>query len=399
MFLRYLEKTITQVQEVAPCIFIAGPRQVGKSTLAIKLIPNYMLLDDISIRQAITENAQHFVEMQTKPICFDEVQKTPELLEAIKISIDKNRKNGAFLLTGSANVLDMQGVGDTLAGRIINLKLLPLSMKEQANNLVDLLAQLLKKDFTISSISVTKQLQMLLIGGYPEAIKIKSVRMRNYWFASYISTYIERDIRDVSNIRDINKFIKLFNLLAPRSGSIFNIQQLSNQIGIAQSTTDNYLGLLSMIFQVNTLKPYYSNISKRFVKMPKTYFVDTGVLAHLLGVNSIQEFNSSQYKGLLLETFVYMELYKHINYSKLSAQLYYYRTTDGKEIDFIIEHKNQIIAIEVKSSTQVDKLDFKHIIDLQNNEAKFSLGLVFYLGDKLLPFGNNIYACPLGFFF
>lgn len=396
---RFLENTIKEVATVSPCIFIAGARQIGKSTLAIKLVKNYILLDDISVRESVEKGAIDFIKSQKKPVCFDEVQKMPSLLEAIKISIDSNRNNGDFLLTGSANVLDIKGVGDTLAGRIINLTMHPLTMKEQDRSLDNCFEKLLNKDFSIKKMDLSRQLKMILVGGYPEAIKIKSDKLRQYWFASYISTYIERDVRDIGDIRDVMKFIKLFNLLAPRSGAIFNIKNFATEAGIAEKTVANYLNVLKLIFQIQTLPPYFSNISKRFVKMPKSYFTDTGVLAHLLGIQTQNEFETSEYRGMLIETFVFMELKKHIDYSGLNAQLYHYRTSDQKEIDFIIEHKNQIIAIEVKSSQSVRKVDFKHIIDLAKKEPKLKLGIVFYRGDKVLPFGDNLIALPLGFFF
>ncbi|MBA5249324.1 MAG: DUF4143 domain-containing protein [Gammaproteobacteria bacterium] len=244
---------------------------------------------------------------------------------------------------------------------------------------------------------------MILIGGYPEAIKIKDNRLRQYWFSSYISTYIERDVRDIGDIRDVMKFIKMFNLLAPRSAAIFNIKNFSMRAGIAEKTVANYLSVLKLIFQIQTLQPYFSNISKRFVKMPKSYFSDTGVLAHLLGIQTKSEFEQSEYKGMLVETFVFMELTKHIAYSGLNANLYHFRTTDQKEIDFIIAYKNKIIALEVipfiKASCSVRKEDFKHIIDLAKKEPKLDLGIVFYMGDKVLPFGDKLVALPLGFFF
>jgi predicted AAA+ superfamily ATPase len=396
---RFLEQTIKEVLKISPCIFIAGARQIGKSTLAIKLIDNYILLDDVSIRESVEKNAIEFIKMQKKPMCFDEVQKMPSLLEAIKINIDNDRNNGDFLLTGSANVFDIKGVGDTLAGRIINLTMYPLTMKEQAGELENCFEKILHKDFSIKQIDVDTQLKMILIGGYPEAIKIKSNKLRQYWFASYISSYIERDARDIGDIRDVMKFIKLFNLLAPRSGGIFNIKNFALSSGIAEKTVANYLEILKLIFQIQTLPPYFSNISKRFVKMPKSYFTDTGVLAHLLNIQTKEEFDNSEYKGIIIETFVFMELKKHIDYSGLGAKIYHYRTTDQKEIDFIIEYKNKLIAIEVKASSGIKQEDFKHIDDLAKKESKLDLGIVFYMGDKILPFGKNFVALPLGFFF
>src|SRR3990167_681992 len=324
------------------------------------------------------------------------------LLEAIKMNVDRDRHNGAFLLTGSVNVLDMRGVGDTLAGRLIELVLWPLSYKEinhSLDNIVDELFAEKLTHFSIPKITPEKIISNVITGGYPAAIAITDPEMRAYWFASYIATYIERDIRDVGEIRHLPQFIKLFNLLAARSANLLNIKNLANSAALSQATTENYLALLEMIYQMRRLQPYFGNFSKRFTKTPKAYFTDSGVLSHLLNVQTFSQWMQSPHKGAILETFVFSELLKHVSYSSKNIGFYHYRTHDQQEIDFILEYDNRVIAIEVKSSSQVSQRDFKHIVDFKNDSSHFHLGLVFYLGDKLLPFGDKLFAVPIATLF
>lgn len=399
MLKRDIEELILDALEVSPAILLSGPRQVGKSTLSMKHFKNYLLLDDITLRESAKEDSKAFIENQKKPLCIDEIQKVPELFEAIKIDIDKDRKNGNFLLTGSASVLDMKNIGDTLAGRIIEFSLWPLSSKEinsKDENIIDLL---IKKDFkSIEKISTSKMIEYIINGGYPEAIKIKKEKLKHYWFASYISTYIERDVRDIGEIRNLSNFIKLFNLLAPRSANIFKVSELANSSGLSEVTVSNYLSLLEMVYQIKRVQPFSANFSKRFIKSPKMYFTDSGMLSHLFNIYSQEDFNNSQYKGEVTETYVFSELNKHLSYSSSNANLYHYRTNDKKEIDFILEYSNKQIAIEIKSSKRVTKNDFKHIIDFQRKSKNFEYGVVFYLGEEVLSFGKELYALPLSFF-
>jgi predicted AAA+ superfamily ATPase len=406
MYPRFLESIAREVLVISPAVLIAGPRQVGKSTLSMKLMPEYVLLDDVAIRNSAIEDPAGFLNTQKKPLCLDEIQKVPQLLEAIKIAIDKNRVNGDFLLTGSASLLDMKGVGDTLAGRLINLTMWPLSVRERGDKTDNLINTLLDRDFekNISAVVLPKithdeLIHMILTGGYPEAIKIENPKMRSYWYASYISTYIERDVRDIGEIRNLNNFIKLFNLLAPRSANIFNIKALSKDSAMTEATVKNYLSLLKLVFQIQELLPYSANISKRFIKSSKFYFTDTGTLAHLLNVYTVEDLYNSPQKGLIFETFVFTELLKHISYTDHNVKLYHYRTADQKEIDFIIEYGQKIFAIEVKASSKVEASAFKHIVDLQKRTNKVKLGIVFYMGDTILPFGKNMYAIPISFLF
>ena len=406
MYKRTIYSILKEVLETSPAVLLTGARQVGKSTLALSLNRNYVVFDNLSQREAAYNDPIGYIDSLQKPVTIDEVQKVPQVLEGIKIYIDKHHKNGDFLLTGSANVLDMKLSKDTLAGRVIELRLFPLSAKELHNkadeNFIDTIFKDGIKNLKVANLSTEDILQNILNGGYPQVQTIKSIRAKSLWFSSYISTYVERDIRDVGELRDITSFIKLFNIIAPRSCGLLNKAELSNEAGLSEVTVSNYLTMLEMIYQISFLRAYSSNISKRFIKSPKLYISDSGVLSHLLNITTTQELLNSNKKGEVIETFVYNELLKHIAYSDTMPQIFHYRTNDKKEIDFVIEKGDRIIAIEVKSSFTVKLEHFKHIIDFQKKSSKKIVGIVFYMGESILPFGDENYeryALPIGVLF
>jgi len=374
--------------------------------LCLELDNEYRVFDNLNEREAAFNDPIGYIATLPKPITIDEIQKVPQVIEGIKIDIDKNRVNGNFLLTGSANVLDMKLTRDTLAGRIIEIPMFPLSTKEINNksdeNIIDML---FKKDIgklKTTKISYDNILEAIINGGYPEIQRIKSIRGKALWFNSYISTYVERDIRDIGELRDISAFIRFFNIIAPGSCGLVNKSDLANDSTLSEATVNNYLSMLEMIYQVSLLKAYGSNISKRFIKSAKLYMTDSGVLAHLLNITTVQELLGSPQKGDIVETFIYNELLKHISYSLSLPKIYHYRTNDKKEIDFIVEKGDKILAIKIKSS-QTIKIDaFKHIIDFQNKEKKTIIGIVLYMGDNILSFGDDKYkryALPINLFF
>ncbi len=396
---RTLESILKIALETFPVVLLNGARQVGKSTLALDNFQNYLTFDDGELRLYAKENPKGFLKNLELPICLDEIQKVPTLLEYIKMYIDSNRQNGDFLLTGSSNVLDHKESKDTLAGRLCELRLHPLSSKEKNDKSNEnIIEKLLNRDFKLAKKDYTNEVcKHILDGGYPEILELKGLS-KDLWFTSYIATYIERDARDLADIRDIDSFIKFVNVLATRSGTILNKSSISNDIGIKDITTDNYISIISRIYQVTVLKPYFINIGKQFVKSPKVFFNDTGVLCSLLKINSKEKLLISSYSGQIFETYIFCELQKHLSYLQKSASMFHYRTNDKKEIDFIIEVDNEILAIEVKQSSSVKKEDFKHIIDLQNRYDKKCLGVVFYNGDIVVEFSDNLLAIPFGMF-
>jgi len=400
MLKRSIRPLLETALDISPVVLLSGSRQVGKSTLSFKLFDSYAILDDVDLRLNAIENPKGFLKQLVKPVCIDEIQKAPNLLEFIKLDVDKDRVNGSYLLTGSANVLDMKKTKDTLAGRIIELTLYPLSAKEKNkkpdDNVVD---RLFDRDFACENIDSDEIFNFIITGGYPELLKLDSELKRRLWFSSYISTYIERDARELGEIREINNFFKFINVLAPRTATLLNKSKIANAISLKDSVVDNFMTIMTLLYQVELLRPYSENIGKQFVKSPKLHMLDTGIACHLLRIKNIETLESSHYKGQLFETFIFSELKKHIGFSQDSIDIFHYRTNDKKEIDFIVSRGDEMLAIEVKSSYSVGRDDFKHIFELQKISKKKILGIVFYMGEHVLEIDENNVALPFGIFF
>jgi len=406
MYKRSVENILNEALQISPAVLLSGARQVGKSTLCLSLDNEYRVFDNLTERASAVNDPVGYIATLPKPIILDEIQKVPELLEGIKIDIDKQRVNGTFLLTGSANVLDMKKAKETLAGRIIEIPMWPLSQKELHDkadeNIIDILFGQGVEHLKSTNVTHDELFTSIVNGGYPEIMKIDSKRGKSLWFNAYISTYVERDIRDVGELRDISAFIRFFNIIAPRSCGLVNKSDLASDANLSEPTVNNYLSMLEMIYQISLLHPYSSNISKRFIKSSKLFMTDSGLFCHLLDIHSAGELTTSTHKGDVVETFVYSELLKHIGYSQVQPHIYHYRTNDKKEIDFIIEKAGRIFAIEVKSSQSIKKDAFKHIIDFQEKSSSAVVGIVFYAGDSILSFGDENhkrYALPLSVFF
>jgi len=388
---RSIESILKVALNISPVVLLKGARQVGKSTLALGLEQNYVVLDDVSARLNASDDPNRFIETLQKPVTIDEIQKVPELLEAIKIYVDKHRHNGDFLITGSANILDMKATKDTLAGRIIEINLYPLSIKERVGkaeeNIID---KLFSHDFQAEKIPADRVVSDILKGGYPDVQGLQSALEKKLWFSSYVSTYIERDARDLGDFRDIDSFFRFVNIIAPRSTTLLNKSKIAKEVGVRVETCENYLVILEQIFQLYMLRPFFENIGKRFVKSPKLFLNDTGIMSYFLGIYNIEQFEKSHYKG---------ELLKHIGFTMDDTQIYHFLTSDKKEIDFILQRNDKIIAIEVKSSSKVTKDDFRHIIDYQKSTSKEVFGIVFYMGESVLHISDSCVALPFGYFY
>lgn len=405
MYKRSAENLLAEALNISPAVLLSGTRQVGKSTLSQQLHREYRVFDNLMDREAALHDPIGFIHHLPKPVTLDEIQKAPEVLEGIKLAIDQQRVNGHFLLTGSANVLDMKKAKDTLAGRLIEIPMWPLSQKEirhqPDDNLVDHWFKQGVAGLGSTDIAHRDLMQAMVLGGYPEVLNIASERGRGLWFNAYISTYVERDIRDVGKLRDLSAFIRFFNTIAPKSCGLVNKSDLAKDADLSEATVNNYLSMLRMIYQIVLLPPYSANISKRFIKSPKLYMTDSGIFCHLLGITNGEALQTSRHRGDVVETFVLSELLKHISYSMTQPQLYHYRTSDKKEIDFILEKPDLLIAIEVKAAQSIKRDAFKHIIELQQKSSRRVLGLVLYAGERVLSFGegeHERYAVPLGVF-
>jgi len=402
---RSITKKIAAALTDTPVVLINGARQTGKSTLAKTLVANnskslYYTLDDISTLSAVQSDVTKFISGHNGLMIIDEVQKTPELFNAIKFAVDNNRSPGKFLLTGSANVFLLPKICESLAGRMEIIPLWPFSQGEIIDVYENFIDKVFATKMNISQPAILNRKQLfaqILSGGYPEVLTRSSEERKQDWFAAYTSAIVMRDIKEIANIDDLTALPKLLRLLAARSSSLLNIAELSRSSAIPQSTLTRYLNLLQATFLVHTVLPWEPNIGRRLVKTPKIFLNDTGLLSYLLGIDKARLEADANFTGALLENFVVMELLKQLSWNKTRANLFHYRTQAGGEIDIILENTaGTIVGIEVKSRTTVTIKDFTTLKTLAEDlGSKFLRGIVLYTGNKILPFGKNLYAMPI----
>jgi uncharacterized protein len=405
MYTRNIIKKISIALEDTPVVLLNGARQTGKSTLAKSLAQNltnvtYYNLDDITVRAAIQSDISQFVAHNKGLVIIDEVQKIPELFDAIKLAVDNDRRPGRFLLTGSLNIYFLSKMSDSLAGRIEIISLWPLSQGEINNVEENFIDKIFAKNVIplqkVDNLNRDKFFEHVLRGGYPEVLTRKTKERQYAWFASYVSTILQRDIKDITNIEDVSSLPKLLKLLATRAASLLNHAELSRTSGIPQTTLTRYLTLLQATFLIQVVFPFSNNRGKRLVKTPKVFLNDTGLLAYLLGLDRDALSQDGYFRGILLENFVVMELIKQLTWSKTNPEIFHYRTYAGSEIDIILENRaGNILGIEVKSTSVLTKKDFRNFeILAEDLGSKFLRGIILYTGDKVLPFGKNLYALP-----
>lgn len=375
---------------------------MGKSTLAMNLgIEHYITLDDIVAYQSAKADPKGFVLSLPRPVIIDEVQRVPEIFVAIKEQVDRDRTPGRFVLTGSSNLQGFKDVSDSLAGRIGIVDLYAFNLSEiyaRPFNFIDHVFSGAPYPMEPSGVDIAPH---LLKGGFPEVQTIEHAKTRMLWFSSYIRTYIERDLHDMGNIRNLDSFMRLYLSLALRSANLLNKAEIAKECQLDAKTLDNYLGILKNTYQVTLLRPWFSNAAKRLVKMPKVFMLDTGILCHLLKINSPEALAGSLNRGAVHETFVLDELVKANTYAATPVELSFYRTSDGKEIDFILDNGKSMVALEVKAAHTVTPNDFRHIRHfIGQNPGRVLQGIVLYAGDLALPFGEcdgvPLWVVPLG---
>jgi predicted AAA+ superfamily ATPase len=404
---RHITPLLADALNDTPVVVINGARQSGKSTLVQSLrgsdaMPRrYITLDDSAILNAAKSDPAGFINGLQGAVTLDEVQRAPELFLPIKAAVDRDRQPGRFLLTGSADVMLLPGMADSLAGRMEVLSLWPLSAAEVADspdiNRADALFSGDWSALRIPPCERAELIQRLLAGGFPEAVARTMAQRRTAWFDAYVQAILQRDVRDLANIEQLTEIPNLLQLLATRSATLLNFAELSRTAGIAQSTLKRYFALLEMLFLVVRVPPWERNPGKRLVKAPKVFLPDSGLLCHFMSVTPASLVAKPGLPGGVVETFVLAELLKHVAFSSQGLSLWHYRTLSNIEVDFVLENRlGQITGIEVKASATVDGKDFKGLRHLQETEgAVFQRGIVLYAGRELVPFGENLWAVPL----
>lgn len=404
MLPRNIKKHAQEALQDSPVVLINGARQTGKSTLAQTLRPDrrYLTLDDPAVLAAAQADPFGFISSQQGLICLDEIQRAPELFLAIKAEVDKNRTPGRFLLTGSANVLLLPQMADSLAGRMEIVELWPLAQCEINSQPFDLIARLFAGDFAENyPFNRDNFITRLLMGGFPEIQTRTSERRREAWFDSYLTTILQRDVRDLASINGLTELPRLMQLLATRNGSLLNMAELSRSSGIAQTTLKRYLTLLETLFLIHLVPAWSSNLGKRLQKSPKLFLSDYGMTAHLQGQSMAGIQATHGLPGDLVESFVHAELAKHQSWSSLRTHLMHYRTTTGMEVDFVLENRRkELIGIEVKAAATITRKDLnglRHLRDTIPNQ--FIRGVLLYTGEQTIQFDEQLVALPIASFF
>lgn len=405
MILRHLSSAILAALKDSPVVLVIGARQSGKSTLAMWLASEkhparYLTLDDAATLAAAQADPTGFIAALEGPVVLDEVQRAPELFMAIKAAVDRDRRPGRFLLTGSANVLVLPRLSGSLTGRMEVLTLWPFSQGEIESvreGFIDAVFGRVLPNLPRDSEGWPDLVGRMLRGGYPEVLARATGDRRRAWFGSYITTILDRDVRDLSYIEGLTALPRLLSLLATRSTALLNFADLSRSIAMPQSTLKRYMALLEATFLIQTVPAWASNLGKRLLKTPKLSIADSGLMAHLLGLSGERLSQQRDLAGPLMETFVLMELKKQLTWSERQPQILHFRTQAGQEVDIVLEDAaGRVVGIEVKASSTLSAGDFKNLRGLSDMAGKrFHRGVLLYTGSEPLPFGSNLHAVPV----
>lgn len=396
---RWLQPLLSRKTKDHPVVIVTGARQVGKTTLLKEEFPNwnYLTLDDYDLLAHLKKDPE-FILSSKQPLILDEVQRLPELFVVVKKIIDQHPEF-RFILSGSANLLLMEKVSESLAGRAVFLELGPLTQGE-INALApsQFLESLLKRNdfsFERSYLSCKDLLFWGWHGGMPQIYQRKNREAIIEWFEGYISTYLEKDLRQLSQIDNLTDFRHLMIGSALRSGNLLNISQLGRDVGLKQPTAHRYMNLLEVSGLVFRLPAYAINRGKRLVKSPKIMWIDSGIAAFLCGFYSPEDLEKSREWGGILECFVFHHLKQLANLITPSPHIHYWRTVSGNEVDFVIEYGKSLIGIEVKSSSRVSYGDIVNLKQFLNEYPNAKAGIVFHCGDQVEQFAKNIFALPI----
>lgn len=401
MYPRFIEPRVRDAMADTRVVLIAGPRQSGKTTLAEKLANDampFLTLDDLTTLDVVRADPVGFIRGLDRAV-IDEVQRAPEILLAIKRSVDTDKRPGRFLLTGSANLMTLPQVADSLAGRMEIAELLPLSQSELRRTPCDFLQRVLQgKAPTVGEPIVGAQLvQRVLAGGYAEALQRGSPSRRQKWFLDYTKAIIERDVRDIAQIEHARQMPKLLLVLAQHSGQLVNYSGIGAPLGISHVTTQKYSAVFEQLYLTRTLQPWHTNELKRLVKTPKLHFLDSGLLMALRNISATRIEADRPAFGALLETFVLAELLKLASWSEERLEFFHFRDRYDNEVDIVIEDSHgHVVGVEVKAAATVTTADFSGLRKLAEACGKrFILGLVLYDHHTVVPFGERLFATPI----
>lgn len=402
MYPRQAEARIRKALRDTPIVTISGPRQSGKTTLAKRFQRpawRYLSLDDATLRDAARRDPVAFVAALDRAI-IDEVQRAPDLLLAIKRAVDEDRRAGRFILTGSANLLTIPTVRESLAGRVETIPLYPLARSEILRaKRTTFLSKIFRGDMPqpVEKLTNDGLLRIVLTGGYPEALARKSERRRSDWHRAYLQTLMERDVPEIAAIDKSGLLPKLLEVIARLAGQLLNLSEVGRHAALSHKTVDHYLRILEQLFLVRRVLPWHRNALSRLLKTPKVHFIDSGLLAVACRQSYVRLQADRNAFGPILESFVLSELLKAATWWDDSLAIWYYRDKDQLEVDFVLENgAGEIVGVEVKAAASVSSSDFRGLARLAavSGEA-FKQGVVLYCGDEIVSFAPTLRAVPI----
>ena len=401
MYPRFIERQIREAMKDTRVVLLCGPRQSGKTTLAERIADNvipFVSLDDATTLEAALSDPVGLIRGLDKAI-IDEVQRAPDLLLAIKTAVDADQRAGRFLLTGSANLMTLPRISDSLAGRMQVVRLLPLAQAEVRETHSSFLKDVFACDVPKPRNIVVGDMlvETVLAGGYPEALTRSRWERRQDWHLNYVEALIQRDVRTVAGIEQVQLMPRLLRIFAEHSGRLVNYSGLGAEIGLNHVTTRKYAAVFESLFLVCTLQPWYTNALKRLTKTPKLHFLDAGLLAALKALSPDRVHRDKALFGPVLETFVLGELLKLSSWSGGRHAFSHFRDKERNEVDIVIEdRRGRVVGVEVKASATVSKKDFSGLHRLAAACGdNFAMGVVLYDHDRIVPFGDRMAAIPI----
>jgi hypothetical protein len=402
MFERQLGPRLEAALSDSPAVFLGGARQCGKSTLAQALAERrdmrYVTLDDPRFLAAARSDPGGFLAGLGARAVIDEVQGCPALFPAIKLAIDRDRKPGRFLLTGSANALVVPEMSRSLVGRVDLLSLRTLSQGELEAVRMSFADWAFSDDAPERSYQPCPDIEKrIIMGGYADVVARPTKDRRAAWFDAYVTTILQRDVRELSDVDGLHHLPQLLHLCAARTGSILNQAEIARSLGLPQTSLKRYLALLEAVFLVHRLPAWSTNLGKRLTRSPKLHFLDTGLAAHLQGVDERGWSGPATRRGALLENFVFSELEKQLGWSSVRARLFHYRSHAGEEVDLVLEDpRGRIVGVEVKASSTLAASDAAPLRKLAGELGeRFVRGVVLYCGSEVVPFDRHVHALPV----
>jgi len=406
MIARTLNTIIAKASASFPVLLVTGPRQVGKTTLLANCAKNhrgYVSLDDLGQRELAQTDPALFLQVHKPPVIIDEVQYAPQLFSAIKLVVDQSRQPGMFWLTGSQKFHLMQGISESLAGRVAIIDMLGLSQAEINQRASEALPFLPTSDWLAHARNIAGEPKQLMevyeniwLGSYPQIVLDRNVS-RELFYNSYVQTYLQRDVRDILKVGDLISFQQFLRAIAARTGQLLNYSDVARDVGIDHKTVKAWLSVLEASGIIYLLRPYFSNATKRLVKTPKLYFLDSGLCSFLTRWPSPQALEAGAMSGAIFETYLLGEILKSYWHNGLSANFYYYRDTDQKEIDLLVEEGDTLYPVEFKKTASPGKMASKHFPALAKLQRKVGHGAVICLRSTDLPLSRDVDAIPVGY--